>query len=122
MDRSEFKEILVSFFPSFEGYWDKEDINREEDGSFTAHGLLSAFFFFYKENYTGFQESTLRIFASKLEDIVAADPNNESDVANAICTSFLELLDQRQEGKILEKYLGSECASYLRTMRGEHGS
>ena len=119
MNKAEFKDILVSLFPSFEAHWKDEDINREEDGSYTAHGLLSAFFFFYRENYTCFQESTVEHFANKLEEIVAADPNDESDVANAICTSFLEMLDQKREGKMIEKFLGSECTGFLKTMRGE---
>jgi hypothetical protein len=122
MDKAEFKNILVSSFPAFEEWWDDEDINREQNGSYTAHGLLSSFFFFYKERYMNYVESDIREFADKIETIVAEDSNDESDVANAICTSYLELLNKNKEGKVLEKYLGSECRKFLNIMRGENDS
>lgn len=122
MNKTQFRDILISLFPGFESYWEDEDINREEDRSFTAHGLLSSFFFFYKEQYLDFEEKTIREFADKIEEIVSADPNDESDVANAICTSFLELVDENSEGKVLEKYLGMECSKFLDAMRGSDGS
>ena len=122
MDKAEFKDNLVSYFPAFEGYWGEEYINKEKDGSFNAHGLLSSFFFFYKENHMNFHGSTVRDFADTLEEIVAADPNDESDVANAICTSFLELINKKKEGMVLEQYLGTECSNFLKAMRGENGS
>jgi hypothetical protein len=122
MDKKQFRDVLIFLFPGFESYWDDEDINREDDGSFTAHGLLSSFFFFYKAQHLNLEEKTISELATKLEEIVSADPNDESDVANAICTSFLELVDENREGKVLEKYLGKECLKFLEAMRGYDGS
>ena len=51
MNKMQFKNTLISLFPSFNQYWAEEDINKEGDGSYTAHGLLSAFFFFYKDQH-----------------------------------------------------------------------
>ena len=48
---------------------------------------------------------------------MAADPHDESNVANAICTSFLELIDEKREGKLLEPHLGEECKRFLNLMR-----
>ena len=121
MDKAQFRDVLIQLFPAFGSHWDEEDINREEDGSFTAHGLLSSFFFFYKERYANFEEKTVIEFATKLEKIVSADPHDASDVANAICTSFLELIDENREGKTLEKHLGKECLKFLEAMRGSEG-
>ena len=122
MDKTKFRDVLICLFPGFGSYWDDEDINREDDGSFTAHGLLSSFYFYYKAQYLNFEEQTISELATKLEEIVSADPSDESDVANAICTSFLELIDENREGKGLERYLGKECVKFLEAMRGYDGS
>jgi hypothetical protein len=38
MTKSGFEKLLTSLFPTFGKYWSREDIHRESDGSFTAHG------------------------------------------------------------------------------------
>ncbi len=112
MNKSELESLLISIFPGFQQYWDKEDINREEDGTFTPHGIMSSFFFYYKENYKNFSADMLRKFGNEIEKIVASDPNDTSDVANAICTSFLEMIAGEEEGKVIEPYLGKACKEF----------
>src|SRR5687767_7595891 len=109
MTKSELEKLLISLFPRFEGYWDKEDIHREDDRSFTAHGLMSSFFFYYKDNFENFNQDELQKFCNEIEKIVASDPDDKLDTANAICTSFLELIVGNKEGKALEPYLGKTC-------------
>lgn len=112
MNKSALESLLISIFPGFQQYWDKEDIHREEDGTFTPHGIMSSFFFYYKENYKNFSADVLREFSNEIEKIVASDPNDTSDVANAICTSFLEMIAGEEEGKVIEPYLGKACKEF----------
>ena len=132
MDRTQFLAELISLFPAFENYWSEEDIHRETDGSYTVHGLLSSFFHFYQDEYgllSSFfhfyqdeyhkvRNETVKTFAFRIEAIVAADPHDKCNVANAICTSFLELIDEDREGRLLEAHLGEECKRFLNAMRG----
>ena len=118
MDRMQFLAELISLFPAFENYWSEEDIHRETDGSYTAHGLLSSFFHFYQDEYDKVRDESVKMFALRIEAIVAADPHDKSSVANAICTSFLELIDENREGRLLESHLGEECKRFLNAMRG----
>jgi len=88
MGKTQFRVALIRQFPSFGSYWDDEDINSEDNG------LLSSLFFFYKAQHLNFEEKTISELPTILEEIVSADPNDESDIANAICTSCLELIDE----------------------------
>ncbi len=114
----EFLAELIALFPGFEDYWSEEDIHKETDGSYTAHGLLSSFFHFYQDEHDKVPEEKVKMFATRIEAIVAADPHDESNVANAICTGFLELIDENREGQRLELHLGKEYKGFLDAMRG----
>jgi hypothetical protein len=118
VDRYRFRDALIGLFPGFREHWDDEDVHREADGSFTAHGLASSFFFFFRGNYRYLEGTSIERLAQLLEEVVSADPDDRSDVANAICTSFLELLDENREGRILEPHLGEGCSRFLAAMRG----
>lgn len=109
MNKEELEGMLISFFPDFEESWKREDIDREEDGSFTAHGIMSSFTHFYRENFAKFDTKLLEEFCRAIETVVAADPDDKSDVANAICTCFLENIAGEGGGNRIEPYLGKAC-------------
>ena len=112
MNKEELETMLISLFPTFEESWKREDIHKEEDGSFTPHGIMSSFTYFYKENFAKFDTSTLEEFCRTIETVVASDPHDKSDVANAICTSFLEMVAGEAEGKRIEPYLGKASKEF----------
>src|SRR5262245_40257505 len=112
MTEKELETTLISLFPSFSESWKQEDIHREEDGSFTAHGIMSAFTHFYQKNYMSFETKLLERFCCAIEEVVASDPNDRSNVANAICTCFLEMIAGDAEAKRLEPYLGKACKEF----------
>lgn len=118
MDEYRFRDALIGLFPAFREYWDDEDVHREADGSFTAHGLLSSVLFFFRGNYRSLEGTSIERLAEVLEAVVSGDPDDRSDVANAICTSFLELLDENREGGVLEPHLGGHCSRFVVAMRG----
>lgn len=112
MNKQELESLLVSLFPAFEAGWKREDIHREEDGSFTAHGLMSAFTYFYRANIAEYDTSVLKEFCRAIETVVASDPEDKSDVANAICTCFLEMIAGEMEGRRIEPHLGKACKAF----------
>lgn len=112
MNNEELESMLISHFPAFQAHWKREDIDREDDGSFTAHGIMSSFTHFYRGNYANLDSGLLKKFCCAIEEVVASDPNDKSEVANAICTSFLELIAGDVEGKRLEPYLGKACKEF----------
>jgi hypothetical protein len=109
MDKNSLTSLLLSLFPGFAQYWDTEDIHRENDRSFTSHGLMSSFTHYFRSNWQHVSSESLTVFGDEIEKIVAADPNDESEVANAICTCFLENIAGAEAGTALEPYLGKEC-------------
>ena len=112
MNKKELENMLISLFPAFEEYWEEEDIHKEADGSFTPHGIMSSFTHFYRENFATFDTSVLEEFCRTIETVVASDPDDKSDVANAICTCFLEMIAGDIEGKRIEPYLGKACKEF----------
>lgn len=112
MNETELEAMLISLFPDFEKSWKHEDIQREDDGSFSAHGIMSAFTNFYRQNYTTLDTNLLKIFCRTIETVVASDPRDQSDVANAICTCFLENIAGDKEAKRLVPFLGKACKEF----------
>lgn len=112
MDNKSLSSMLLSLFPGFTPYWDAEDIYRADDRSFTAHGLMSSFTDYFRDNWQLVSTDSLKSLGEEIERIVAADPNDESDVANAICTCFLENIAGEEAGTAFEPYLGKECKAY----------
>jgi hypothetical protein len=112
MEPTELEDFLISIFPGFKKYWEDEDIHKHEDKSIFTHGIMTSFAHYYHDNYEKFDNKSLESFCKKIEIIVASDPNDISDVANAICTCFLEAIAYNKGGSILEPYLGKECKRY----------
>jgi hypothetical protein len=112
MNKNELENMLVLLFPSFKESWKREDIHKDEDGSYTAHGLMSSFTYFYRANFSKFDTNVLAEFCRMIETVVASDPDDKSDVANAICTCFLEMIAGEPEGKRIEPFLGKACKEF----------
>lgn len=104
--------LIIQFVPSFEEHWACEDIHREDDGSFTEHGVMSSFLEFYYRNYESLSILEISTLCIELENIVAADSEDRDLAANAICTMFLELLVNTLPGNKIERYLGKVCKKY----------
>ncbi len=106
------KTLIINFIPGFEKHWDQDDIYREEDGSYTEHGIMSSFLEYYQHNYNTLNILELSTLCIEFEKIIAAHPNDDDPAANAICTMFLELLVDTEPGNKLELYLGKTSKEY----------
>jgi hypothetical protein len=105
-------ETLIEIIPAFDAHWKGEDIYKEEDGSFTPHGLMGSFLEYYQYNYEKLSLRTLSSLCIEFEKVVSADPTDQDPVANAICTMFLELLVDTNPGNKIEPLLGKSCKEY----------
>ena len=104
---------LTRFVPEFEVEWKRSNF-RNEDGSFTVHGVFAEFSAFFRDHVEEMEESTRRDLFTFVEDCVTTDPTSEAGLSNAACTCFLENL--AGEGKIsdlVSKYLGPESKAYF---------
>jgi len=103
---------MTELFPEFGKYWEEDDVNKEASGQFTVHGFMNSFSEHYRNNYENYEAKKLSQLGKTLEEIVNSDPNDQSDVANAVCTCFLELIAGEKEGKRFEPYLGKRSREY----------
>lgn len=107
-----FKNELISIFSGFEKYWNNDDVCKQEDGSFTPHGLLMSFSGLYRTTYNSFSSSQCIALANLIEGVVSSDPKDKLPLANAICTCFLENIAGDAEGEKLRPFLGASCLKY----------
>jgi hypothetical protein len=88
MTPQELLSYLTALFPEFGPYWDAPgNCFRNDDGSYTLHGVFSEFTSFFREHserLTSDQLLALGAFVS--ECIVPAD----TDLSNAAATCFVE--------------------------------
>lgn len=61
MNELELDKLFISTIPEFRLYWDKEDIFREDDGSFTPHGVMGSFYYFFQENHQSLSKEKLNL-------------------------------------------------------------
>ncbi len=104
--------LLIECIPSFKEHWDKEDIYKEEDGTFTPHGVMGSFLEFFQHNSQLLSRVEVAELCQFFEKTVSSDPEDNDSNSNAICTMFLELLVDTEAGNIIEPYLGQSCKEY----------
>lgn len=114
MNKIEFESALIGIFPDFKKYWEDEDIFREEDLSFSAHGLMRTFLHFFRIENKNFNEKSLRKISRLIETELLSDPNGMQDMANAIYAEFLELIDN-EESRKLDQYLTKSCEEHYKS-------
>lgn len=100
---------LVALCPSFEAYWQNEEniIHREDDGSFTLHGLFTEFSHFIRLHFGCMPEPARQELFGFLETcLTVSEAPPYDDLDNAVCTGFFENLAG-------EPFLSSELRRYL---------
>ena len=105
-------ELIIQYVPEFEGHWAQEDLFREDDGSYTEHGVMGSFLEYYQDHYEEISILELSTLCIEFEKIVSSDPNDVDLEANAICTMFLEVLVDTPSGNKIERYLGKSCKEF----------
>lgn len=107
MDVRELFKLFARCCPGFEEYW-RSDENLSKGGENDPHGLCLEICAFYID----YAEHKLPPFAKELfaeiENVLAADSNDEDDVANALCTCFIRPLVGYRAGELSRSLFGVE--------------
>jgi hypothetical protein len=89
---TEFLRAIISMFPEFEEFWEKEgDIFREGDGSFTYHGLFAVFSHYVRAYYGQMAEGEKGKLFHFIETCMSEEGGSD-EVGNAVHTCFIENL------------------------------
>lgn len=104
---------LYEQFKGFSRVWlDKTNLFIEQNGGYTLHGLYSQFSNYFRQNINSFNDDQLKIFFINLEIWIANDKYNDDDLANAICTCFLELIAREGFTKRIKPFMGKKSLEY----------
>lgn len=103
--------LLCSLFPSFESWWQSEEVPTEDglvDGVYyewTHHSVMSEFLVYFSKNHASFTENQLEGFGDWVNNAIATD----GDLENAVSTCFLEHARQVRINRILAPYLSKQA-------------
>jgi len=85
----EYLHAIVRVFPEFEEFWEKEgDAFREDDDSFTYHGLFAVFSHYVRACYSRMAEGEKETLFHFIEACMLAS----GEVGNAVHRCFIENL------------------------------
>jgi len=112
MNSREFKEWLVSVFPDFEKQWESDENYSKEGEEYTVHGVCIEFTHYYRQNYGALTTNQKKRLFDFIEEVVANDPNDESPMANALCTCFLENIAGEEAGETAIAFMGKASRTY----------
>jgi hypothetical protein len=106
---------LVEIVPGFLSGWESPDnCFREDDGSFSLHGVFSEFTGYLRGHFSELEDTTRRTLFEFVEQCVLIDPNSDSGVSNAACTCFLEnLAGEGELSEAIGPYLGRKSKEYF---------
>src|SRR5690348_1268833 len=102
MTKEEVKDYLVNLFPDFADIWNSKDtLYKENDGSYTYHGLFGDFSVFFRDNINKFSDDQLKELFTTIEKLGMKETaiheewqsgkvDNEQQLSNAVFTGFLE--------------------------------
>lgn len=118
-DKHALLDFLLTQFPAFIGCWEAKDNDYLDGGEFTAHGLCTVFGGFFAARVEKFDEESLKKLFAFIESAILADPEDESEVANALCTCFLEDIAGEEEGEIALPFMSDATRAYFTQWHSE---
>jgi hypothetical protein len=116
MTPQELLDRLVALFPDFRSYWDGPDnYFRNEDGSFSLHGVFAEFSHFFKERYGSFQPDRIVALGEFVSACMASD---DPDLDNAAATCFVENIVGEDCERELAHHLAGQARDYWKGWGG----
>jgi hypothetical protein len=107
---------LVALFPAFGPYWaDPGNCFREEDGSFTCHGVFAEFSGFFRDRYESLPADRLAALGA-LVSVWTDSP--DAELSNAVASCFLENVAGERCSADLERHLTGDALRYYRRWSG----
>jgi hypothetical protein len=109
---AELAAFFLALYPEFDPQW-RESCQRDGN-SFTAHGVCLEFGWFYTNSGAALDARRAWDLFQKVEQLVAADQNDNNAVANALCTCFLEGIASTAAGEASQPFMGGKTLEYFR--------
>jgi hypothetical protein len=102
---------LVALFPDFRAYWDDtENCYRDDDGSFTLHGVFAEFTSFYRERHARLPADRVAALGAFVSECMA--PGDDGPLSNAAATCFVENIVGEPCDRNLSPHLSGEAKRY----------
>jgi hypothetical protein len=108
---------LVALFPDFRAYWDAPDnCFRDDDGSFTLHGLFMEFTSFFKERHATLPAERVAALGAFVSECMAAP--GDPPLGNAAATCFVENIAGDPCDRELAPHLTGDARRYWKAWGG----
>lgn len=110
------KSHLIDLFPQFESEWESDhNCFREDDGSFTHHGLFAEFSHFIRDRFPELAPDKIRQLFAEVEGWITS---GQADVENAVATCFLENIAGESISPQVREQLGPKSREYFDNWNG----
>jgi hypothetical protein len=107
---------LVTFFPDFQAYWDDPgNCFRNDDGSFTLHGVFAEFTNFFRERHGSLPADRMAALGRFVSDCMMS---TDKDLDNAAATGFVENIAGEDCDRPLAPHLTGEARKYWKSWGG----
>ncbi len=105
---------FVKIAPDFQPRWESDhNYHRDDDGSFTLHGICSEFSSFFRDHYSSLPEPTLSKLFDLIERNLVEHESEETLVDNALCTCFLENISSEPCGEAAKRFMGRKSRAFF---------
>ncbi|WP_040508047.1 hypothetical protein [Leptospira wolffii] len=105
-------KVLIKTFPNFQIFLN-DSIFIEKKTAITVHGVFAEFSHYFIENFQKLTEEQLTELLNFIED---SFQSKFSNLNNAVCTCFLENLNDDTILNKLEIFLGKRTREYLQNL------
>ena len=108
---------LVVMFPDFRAYWDDPgNCSRDDDGSFTLHGVFAEFTGFFRDRHAALPADQIAALEAFVSECMA--PADDGPLDNAAATCFVENIAGEPCDRELSRHLTGEAKRYRQAWGG----
>ena len=109
---------LVDLFPDFREYWSgPSNYSRNDDGSFTLHGVFIEFTHFFRERHAALPADRVAALGAFVSECMA--PADDGPLDNAAATCFVENIAGEPCDRNLSPHLTGEARRYWLAWGGQ---
>jgi hypothetical protein len=113
MDKHDLLSRLQALYPDFIAWWSSDQNYNRDGDDFSTHGLCAEFSSFLIERSLPLEQLALESLFAFVEQQVSVDPHDQSEIANALCTCFLENIAQTEVGNCCRAFMGKSSQAYF---------
>lgn len=107
MKPSQLLDRFNELTPGFSDHWESpENLFRDEDGSFTLHGVCAEWSLFFEKASERLNRSQMQKLFDFIERNVSGPDGPRTDLDNALCTCLLENIASTRSGEVAKEFMG----------------